>query len=291
MASDANEGRPVVGNTAADHRQRLSFWRFRPPHPLARRVLGFAGASFEYLLIPVGLGLFLLVWDLVTRASDIPNFVLPDPASVWRRFQEVAAGGQLWWHAGYTLAGALLGFAYGLALATVLGYGLGKSERLERLLSPYIVAGKSVPVLGIAPVFIIWFGMGLTSRAVIAFLIVFFPMLIHTIVGIRSVRAEQRELMRSYSASAWQVFARLEVPAALPILMGGIRIGVARSMMGAIVAEYLGGERGLGFLVNMGTGLTDAPLVFTAIFSIVAVTLALYGMAAGIEAFVLAQRR
>jgi NitT/TauT family transport system permease protein len=246
---------------------------------------------FEYLLIPVSVLLFLGAWHLIILRGRLPDYVLPEPGAVWRRFLDATEGGILWHHASYTLAGALLGLGLGLAFATIVGYILGKSPAMERITSPYVVAAKAIPILGIAPLFIMWFGMGLSSRALIAFTIIFFPMLVNMIVGIRSVSYEERELMRSYSASSWHVFTLLEVPAALPILLAGIRIGIARSMMGAIVAEYLGSQRGLGFLVNLGTGLTDAPLVFVGIFTIVILTTALYGLAVILENVLLAGKR
>lgn len=254
----------------------------------ARRV---GRQNFEYLLIPVTVVLFLGVWRLIILRGRLPDYVLPTPGAVWHRFLDATEGGILWYHASYTLAGALLGLGLGLAFAAVAGYILGKSPAMERIASPYVVAAKAVPILGIAPLFIMWFGMGLSSRALIAFMIIFFPMLVNMIVGIRSVSEEERELMRSYSASSWTVFTLLEVPAALPILLGGIRIGIARSMMGAIVAEYLGSQRGLGFLVNLGTGLTDAPLVFVGIFTIVILTTVLYGLAVMLENILLAGKR
>jgi NitT/TauT family transport system permease protein len=248
---------------------------------------------YEYFLIPVSVVLFVLAWQVITDLGSFPEHVLPKPATVWDQFLEVLPEGLLFYHVRVTLSEALSGFAMGLAFATILGYTLGRWPPLEKAVSPYIVAAKSIPILGIAPLLIIWFGQGITAKALIAFLIVFFPMLINTIVGIRGVKEEQRELMRSYSASSWQVFTTLEVPSALPILLGGIKVGLARSMMGAIVGEYIGSKEGLGFLVNMGTGggAANAPLTFLGIFSIVIITLILYGFSALLESVLLAGRR
>lgn len=258
---------------------------------LRRRALEAGRRHFEYLLIPVSVLLFLGIWQVVIWRGGLPEYVLPEPGAVWSRFLDAVQGGILWYHASYTLAGALLGLSLGLSFATIVGYILGKSPTMEKIASPYLVAAKSIPILGVAPLFIMWFGMGLSSRVLVAFIIIFFPMLINMIVGIRSVSYDERELMRSYSASPWQVFSLLEVPSALPILLAGIRIGIARSMMGAIVAEYLGSQRGLGFVVNLGTGLTDAPLVFVGIFTIVILTITLYGLAVILENVLLAGKR
>ena len=248
---------------------------------------------YEYFMIPVVVGLFLYAWQLIISSGRFPDFVLPTPLSVWEKFLKVVAAGELWLHTSVTLSEALLGFGLGLIVALVLGYILGRRPAMEKILSPYIVGAKSVNVLAIAPLFIIWFGQGIVAKALIAFMMIFFPMLVNTIVGIRSVNEEQRELMRSYSTPPWQVFTLLEVPSALPLLLGGMKIGLSRSMMGAIVAEYLGASEGLGFIVNMGTGggAADPTLTFVGIIMICIVTLILYGSVGLLEGIFLRSRQ
>lgn len=258
-----------------------------------RRTWKLVRSRYEYLLLPVSVVLFVFLWQAIIDLGSYPEYILPRPGTVWNQFLISLPNGELFYHARVTLSEALSGFAMGLAFATILGYILGRWPPLEKVVSPYLVAAKSIPILGIAPLLIIWFGQGITAKALIAFLIIFFPMLINTIVGIRGVKEQQRELMRSYSASAWKVFATLEVPSALPILLGGIKVGLARSMMGAIVGEYIGSKEGLGFLVNMGTGggAANAALTFLGIFSIVIITTLLYGLAAVLESVLLAGRQ
>ena len=152
-----------------------------------------------------------------------------------------------------------LGFSIALAFAASVGYLLAKSPLLEKIVSPYIIATQSIPIIAIAPLIIIWINTGPMQNAVIAALITFFPMLVNTIVGIRSVRHEYRDLMRSYTASRWQVFTKLEVPAALPIFFGGVRVGITLSVIGVIVVELLWADRGLGFLLNFARGQLDTP--------------------------------
>ena len=124
---------------------------------------------------------------------------------------------------------------------------LAKSPTVERLLSPYVVASQSVPIVAIAPLLIIWFGPGLLSKVLISALIVFFPVLVNTIVGLRSVPDDLRDLMRSLQATRAQIFRMLEVPAALPVFLGGLRIGATLAVIGAVVGEFVGADRGLGF--------------------------------------------
>jgi NitT/TauT family transport system permease protein len=145
------------------------------------------------------------------------------------------------------------------------------------LLSPYLVASQAIPVVAIAPLLVIWFGPGLFSKVLIAGLTVFFPILVNTVVGIRAVPQDLRDLMRSLRATRLQILRYLEVPAALPIFLGGIRVGATLSVIGAVVGELVGADRGLGFLINVGRGQYDTALVFVAVFTLVAMALLLYG--------------
>ncbi len=157
-----------------------------------------------------------------------------------------------------------------------LGYLLAKSPASERFLSPYLVASQAIPLVAIAPLLIIWFGPGLFSKILICSLIVFFPILINTIVGVRAVPDTLRDLMRSLHASRQQTLRLLEVPAALPVFLGGLRVGATLSVIGAVVGEFVGSDRGLGFLINVGRGQYDTALVFAAIFTLIALALGLY---------------
>jgi NitT/TauT family transport system permease protein len=134
-----------------------------------------------------------------------------------------------------------------------------------------------VPIVAIAPLLVIWFGPGLLSKVLICALIVFFPVLVNTIIGLRSVPEELHDLMRSLQATRWQTFTFLETPAALPVFLGGLRIGATLAVIGAVVGEFVGADRGLGFLINVGRGQYDTALVFVAVFTLVVMALALYG--------------
>jgi ABC-type nitrate/sulfonate/bicarbonate transport system permease component len=230
-------------------------------------------------------------WNLLIRLGHYPTFILPSPSLVWRKFVSVASDGSLWQHAGYTAWESVLGFLAALIFGTVLGYFFAKSPFLEKLISPYIVASRGVPVIAIAPLLVIWFGFGLASKVFVSFFIVFFPMLVNTIVGIREVNVDQRELMRSYRSSRWQVFSLLEVPSALPVLLGGIKVGITGSIMGAVVGEFVGSDRGLGFLVNLSKGVFDTPLMFVAIAALAILSFLLYTSVWVLETVVLTGRR
>jgi NitT/TauT family transport system permease protein len=236
-------------------------------------------------LVPISLLGGLAAWHLLARLPKMRAFILPPPLNVWRRFLEVAADGSLLSNTAVTLLEIVLGLAAGVLVATVLGYIVAKSRLLERLLAPYLVASQAVPLVAIAPLLVIWFGPGMFSKVLICALIVFFPVLVNTVVGVRAVPPALYDLMGSLRASPQEVLFKLEVPAALPVLLGGLRIGATLSVIGAVVGELVGADAGLGFMINAGRGRYDTALVFVAVFTLIALALVLYGLVA------LAERR
>ncbi len=206
---------------------------------------------------------------------------------VWSRFLVALADGSLFLNTGVTLFEILCGLFSGAGLATVIGYLVAKSRALERVLAPYLVASQAVPLVAIAPLLVIWFGPGMFSKILICALIVFFPVLVNTVVGVRAVPPALNDLMHSLRATRGQILLKLEIPAALPIFLSGLRIGATLSVIGAVVGELVGSDRGLGFLINIGRGQYDTALVFVAIFMLIALALALYGIVAWIESRVL----
>jgi NitT/TauT family transport system permease protein len=246
------------------------------------------GWRLEVLMVPVAMVALVGIWSLVARLGGYSSYLLPSPVQVWDRFLKVAADGTLWYHTSITLLEILGGLAAGLTAATLLGYLLAKSPLIERFLSPYIVASQSVPIVALAPLLIVWFGFGLLSKMLVSALTIFFPVLITTIVGLRSVEEDLMDLMRSLQASRWQIFRYLEVPAALPVLLGGLKVGVTLSVIGAVVGEFAQSDRGLGFLVNLANrGLFDTPLMFVALFVLMTIALGLYGAVSAMEAILL----
>ncbi|MCS7220134.1 MAG: ABC transporter permease [Anaerolineae bacterium] len=247
--------------------------------------------NVEVLLAPVILALILGMWELLVRVGGYPSFILPSPGRVWDKFLVVVMDGTLWRHTRITLLEIAGGLSLGLTAALVIGYGLAKSPLLERLLSPYIIASQSVPVVTIAPLVVIWFGFGALSKVLICALTVFFPMLVNTVIGIRSVEPDLLALMRSLRATRWQTFRLLEVPAALPVLFGGLKVAVTLAVIGAVVGEFVGADRGLGFLLNLARGILDTPLLFVALFTLILIALSLYLTVSWLELWLLRWRR
>ncbi len=225
----------------------------------------------------------LLLWYLITRYSGLPNFILPSPASVWTRFVRAVKDGSLPYHTLITLTEVLLGLSVGVIFATIVGYVLAKSRSLEKIVSPYLVASQAIPVVAIAPLLVIWLGNGILSKVVICALIVFFPVLVNTVVGVRAVPIALYDLMNSLHATRAQILWKVEVPASLPVFLGGLRIGATLSVIGAIVGELVSAEQGLGFLLQLGDFQYDTPMVFVAVFTLVALALLLYGLVTFLE--------
>ena len=232
------------------------------------------------------LAAFLVLWKLVTLLGGYPEFILPAPEVVAERAVRAVGSGVLWEHTSVTLLEVVLGFVAGASVAVIAGIALGKSVLIERVLSPYIVAAQAVPILALAPLLDIWFGGGLLARVVICGLIVFFPIAIATMVGIRAADPLLAEMFRSLGASQAQRTRLLEVPSALPVIFGGLRVGVTLAVIGAVVAEWAGASKGLGVLINIANqGLFDTPLMFVALATLAIIGLTFYGLV------VLAERR
>jgi putative riboflavin transport system permease protein len=232
----------------------------------------------------ISLGAFLVAWKLLTVVTGTPEYILPAPEVVADRGVRAIGSGLLWEHTAVTLSEILLGLAVGAVTAIGVGTALGKSVVIERVLSPYIVAAQSVPVLALAPLLDIWFGGGLLARVLICALIVFFPIAIATMVGIRSTDPLLVEMFRSLGATPGQRTSRLEIPSALPVIFGGLRVGVTLAVIGAVVAEWAGASSGLGVLINIADqGLFDTPLMFAALVTLAVIGIGLHGLVVSVE--------
>jgi NitT/TauT family transport system permease protein len=237
---------------------------------MSRAAVGSVVASFA---------VFVVFWKLVVLVSGYPVFILPPPELVGARFVRAWVDGIIEPHAVATLLEIALGFAVGAGSGLLVGYALARSSRVERIISPYVVAAQATPILALAPLLALWFGPGLLSKVVICALIVFFPIAISTMVGVRSVDQGLLELARSLRATRRQVLTTLEIPGALPSIFGGLRVGVTLAVVGAIVGEWAGADRGLGVLVNLARGsLFDIPLMFATLATIALIGIALYSI-------------
>jgi NitT/TauT family transport system permease protein len=210
--------------------------------------------------------LSLLVWEAAVRMLRVPAFILPPPSQVVLALQRGVAANVYFHHLWVTLAETLLGFTLGSALAFVIGTVLAASRTAEYFLYPYIVMFQSMPKVALAPLIVVWFGLGLTSKVVSAALVAFFPLLVNTVVGLRSADEDRVDLMRSLAATERQIFWMLRLPSALPFIMAGLEVAMVFALVGAIVAEFVGAEAGLGMLIQSRNFTMDVAGEFAVLF-------------------------
>ncbi len=233
-----------------------------------------------YLLI------FLLsvgIWKGLTMIFNIPVFLLPPPEKVFIEYISLLSNGILLKHTLVTLNETIAGFLAGAAIGMLLGYPLAKSRKLEKILSPYIVAAQTAPKIALAPLIVIWLGFGMISKFFLVALIVFFPIFINMIAGIRSVDRNLLELMKSTKASKWDIFKKVEMPSSLPMLFAGFKTGVTLAVIGAVVGEFVGANAGLGYLTIYAAGLMNTSQVFVAIIQLTIIGIILYMIVSFIE--------
>jgi NitT/TauT family transport system permease protein len=257
-------------------------WMIRPTKGAKLTAQGWR-SLFKPFAPLLGIMAVLLIWQAVVSLRLYPEFIIPSPASVWGRFVDVVMDGRLWLHTRTTLGQMLIGFALGASIGVALGYAMAKKRWLEHVLSPIITTMQSTPIVAYAPLLIIWFGSGSTSKIITSALIVFFPLLLNTIVGVRMVSPDQRELMRLFNASGWDMFWRLEVPSALPVMLGALKVSATLAVIGAVVGEFISANAGLGYLINRANYDYDTPLMVVAVLTLALLARLMYGSAALLE--------
>jgi NitT/TauT family transport system permease protein len=200
-------------------------------------------------LVPLVLVVFVLGWEGIVRAWQVPEFLVPAPSAIGRALVAGLTSRLYLDHFGVTLYESLLGFVIAAAAGIACGTVIAQFRVVEQTLYPYLVALQTLPKIAIAPLLIVWLGFGLTSKVVIAALVAFFPILVNVIVGLKTVDASKLDLMRSLDASRWQTFRYVTFPNALPFVFAGLDIAIVFSVLGAIVGEFVGSQRGLGNLI------------------------------------------
>lgn len=241
-----------------------------------------------WLTTVVSFAFLVVVWQLLVTLGRYERFILPGPLDVWRQLHIVAGDGRLLKHSVITLSEVIPGLLIGCLVAAPLGYLLTKSPLAERLLSPYLIASQAIPIIAIAPLLTIWISSVYWSRVAVATLVVFFPILVNMVVGLRSVPPELYELMHALKADRGQIFRKLEFPAALPVFLAGLKIGATLAVIGALVGEFVQPQsRGLGFLLITARQSFKTDLVFVILLTLAAMALSLFGMVALLERQVL----
>jgi NitT/TauT family transport system permease protein len=223
--------------------------------------------------------LFILIWQAYVSISKVPAHILPDPLLFMSKFAKILTMNNIGEHIGATLYEIGVGFAVGCILGLFFGYLLAKSELMERLITPYIVLAQITPKISIAPLFILWFGLGATSKIALVILVVFFPIMVNTIIGIRSVESNMKDLLHVLRANPWQKFLTVEIPYSLPSIMSGVKVSTTYAITGAVIGEMIGAKAGLGYLVILGSETYDINLILAAVLLLSVMGLLLYLLA------------
>jgi len=250
-----------------------------PAQPKLRRPLRLGTKSWSMLLLVVLLG----GWELGVRVFHVPKFLIPPVGDIavalWRGLAASPfAKDSLWYHSAITVTEILLGFFVGSAIGLAIGVVVSQMPRLEAILEPYVSALQSLPKVAVAPIIVVWLGFGIGSKVAIICLLTFFPVLVTSIAGFKAVDPDRIDLLRSLSATPWQIFRKAKFPSALPYIFAGLNMAAAFAVVGAIVGEFVGAQAGLGVLIQqmeaqMDTGGSFSVFIVLSVIGIVLTTM------------------
>ena len=236
------------------------------------------------LLFVLGVG-----WEMAVRINDTPRWMLPPPSGIFHSFRN--DWHMLAHHSRVTLVEVLLGFGLALIGGILTGVVIDSSRVVERTVYPLLIASQTIPMVVLAPLFLIWFGYGLLPKVLITALVAYFPLAVNTVDGLRSGDRETLSMLRSMGASSWQRFYLAKVPAALPLIFSGARIAVAFCVIGAVFGELVGAKEGLGYLMERAASQFETARVFAAIFILAFMGVGLFAIVALLERLLLPWRR
>ena len=228
------------------------------------------------ILVPTTLALTIIILELSILWSGTPDYLLPAPSSVFKEFASDLMSGRIPRHALVTLSETLLGFSIAFMVGSSLAVIVNRSKVLGEVIHPYITAFQAMPKIALAPIIILWFGFGMTSKIALVVLIAFFLIFVNTLSGLRSLGAPVLELMRSYGATEWQIFRKARFPNALPFIFAGAEAALLFSLTAAVVGEFLGAKEGLGYLIQLWSMQLKTASSFAAILMLVIVALAMH---------------
>jgi NitT/TauT family transport system permease protein len=241
---------------------------------LIRRLTPFAGVL-----------VFLVVWEIAVIVTKAPAYLLPPPTVIFQTFVDEFA--KLAFHGWVTLYEMLLGYGLAVAVAIPLAIAITSSERFDRFTMPTLLFFQVVPKVAVAPLFLVWFGVGAMPKVLVAFLISFFPIVIDAAVGLRSMSAEMRDLARSMGATRMQLFAQFRLPTSLPYLFSGLKVAATLAVAGAVVGEFVGADKGLGYLLLVTNSNLETALMFATLFALTLIGLLFFYAVEFLEALLI----
>ena len=248
---------------------------------MSRILRGAAGGVLPPL---VTIAVLVVVWEAVVQAFEVPRYLVPAPSVVGDRIASQYESFAM--HTWTTTYESVLAFVFSIVLGVPLGIAIVAWRAVDRTAYPVLVASQAIPKVAIAPLLTIWLGYGLTPKIVVGIAVAFFPVVIGTVVGLRSVPIESVHLGRSMGLGSIGMFFRIALPYALPSIMGGLKVAIALAVVGAIVGEFTGADRGLGYVLQTSAGLIDTPSTFAALALLVGLGVMLFGIVAWLERLV-----
>lgn len=231
----------------------------------------------------LSLALFLGAWQGAISLFGIPAYLLPPPADVVEAFWVGYAQGHFWPHLFTTLTQVVIGYVIGCTFALLLGAAVAEWRPIERILMPYVVALQSMPKVALAPLLIVWFGFGISSKIALVVLICFFPVFVNSIAGFRSANPDLLALYKVFGASRFHTFLHVKLPSAATSIFAGLQIAVVLALIGAVVGEFVTAQQGLGFLIQSSSLNFDVSTMFAAIFSLALIGIASSGLIRSIQ--------
>lgn len=245
-----------------------------------------AGSGFLKRLTPLaGIVVFLAIWQAGVVAYDVPSYLLPTPTQIARTFVDEFP--RILWHGWITTYEMLLGYGLAVAIAVPLAVAITSSKRFDEFVMPTILFFQVVPKVAVAPLFLVWFGVGVTPKILVAFLISFFPIVMDAAVGLRSMSPEMTDLARSMGATRMQIFKQFRLPTSLPYLFSGLKVAATLAIAGAVVGEFVGADKGLGYLLLVTNSNMETSLMFATIVALTIIGLTFFYAVERLEAFLI----
>ena len=234
----------------------------------------------EYAL---SVGVFIAIWWIYVAVKHVPAYILPSPPKVWNSLEKFFVKGTVYPHLWTTTYEVILGFVIGAFLGIVLGYIFIKVDALKTMLMPYLIFLQTAPKIALVPLFVIWFGIGLVSKVVLIISMVLFPVLSGMMLGLESIPPDVRNLMKILKASKWQIFSQVEMQYSLPALFASMKVGIVQAVIGAIVAEWMSGKQGLGYILTYASSTYDTPMLLAGIIVTIILGIATYQVISVLE--------